>query len=89
MTDRLESTLAQIERRLCELSDASEKALTGNARSLQYGMVVGGVDALNEMGLISGNEWSRLSRLAQDVYLGAEFSGLDQPMATELARGAI
>ena len=89
MTDRLESTLAQIERRLRELSDASEKALTGNARSLQYGMVVGGVDALNEMGLISGNEWSRLSRLAQDVYLGAVFSGLDQPMAPELARGAI
>lgn len=49
MSDRLESTLTQIERRLRELSDASERALTGNARSLQYGMVVGGVDALNEM----------------------------------------
>lgn len=89
MSDRLESTLAQIERRLRELSGLPEKDLSSSVRSLQYGMVIGGVDALNEMGLISGNEWSRLSRLAQDVYLGAVFSGLDQPMAPELARGAI
>ena len=85
MTDRLESTLAQIECRLHVLANASDNALSGQARSFQYGPIVGGVDALNEMGVISGNEWLRLSRLVRAVFEGAEFSGLDQPAPNEPA----
>ncbi len=89
MTVRLENALTQIERRLHVLSDSAENALSGQARVLQYGLIVGGVDALNEMGVISGNEWMRLSRLVRAVYEGAEFSGLDQSAPVEPARGEI